>query len=109
MEKTGTYKSLLNLFQLYLDSEKTDQDFSALFHKIHHEEEPVDEPKTKPEKPNINLPEFLTGKEVIQMLRISPRTLFNYKQNGTVHCKKVGGKCLYDKAKIEQLLDSNQH
>lgn len=104
MEKTGTYQTLLKLFQQYLDSETTDRDFSALFHKLHPEEKPGIEQKTKPEKSDKNLPEFLTSKEVIQILRISPRTLFNYKKNGTVHCRKVVGKCLYKKADVEKLI-----
>ena len=105
MEETGPYESVLKLFQLYLDAERTDRDFSALFHKIYRAEKPGDVQEKKPGKTDGNLIGSLTAKEVIPLLRISIRTLFNYRKTGKLTSSFIGGKHLYRKEDVEKLID----
>ena len=40
---------------------------------------------------------YLTGEEVCKLLRLSPRTLQDYRDNGTIAYCKIGGKILLEK------------
>ncbi|MBE0649897.1 MAG: hypothetical protein IH595_03550 [Bacteroidales bacterium] len=67
MEETGTYDSLGKLFQFYLDSEKTDRYFRALFQKLHPEEKQDYEQAANPgfNAKKRHLPDKLIGGKII--------------------------------------------
>lgn len=53
----------------------------------------------------INQEEWLRSSEVKQLLKISAGTLQNYRINGTLPFKKVGGTLYYKYQNIEKLLN----
>ena len=56
-------------------------------------------------KPLFGGEHFLTGKEVCERLYISPRTLQDYRDNGTIAYFKIGGKILYRQSDIQAMLE----
>ncbi len=50
---------------------------------------------------------FLTDREVSARLKVSRRTLQDYRNNGTVAYYQLGGKILYKESDIERMLLSN--
>lgn len=48
--------------------------------------------------------EYLCDKEVAYMLKVSRRTLSEYRSNGTLPYYVLGGKVLYKRSEIEQAL-----
>ena len=48
---------------------------------------------------------YLTGEEVCKQLRLSPRTLQDYRDNGTIAYCKIGGKILYRQSDIQAMLE----
>ncbi len=52
---------------------------------------------------------FLTDKEVASLLRVSRRTVQNYRDNGILPYYIIGGKCLYVESEIACLLEENFH
>ena len=50
--------------------------------------------------------QFLTDKEVSSWLKVSRRTLQDYRNNGMVSYYQLGGKILYKESDIEKLLMS---
>ena len=48
---------------------------------------------------------YLTGEEVCKLLRLSPRTLQDYRDNGTIAYCKIGGKILYRQSDIQAMLE----
>ena len=48
---------------------------------------------------------WMDGKDVIKRLRISERTLFNYRKDKRIKGKMIGGKYLYRKEEVEKLLN----
>ena len=48
--------------------------------------------------------ELLTDKEVANILKVSRRTLSEYRSNGTLPYYVLGGKVLYKRSEIEQAL-----
>lgn len=57
-------------------------------------------------KDGANLPkdEYLCDKEVSRLLKVSRRTLSEYRGNGTLPYYILGGKVLYKRSEIEQVL-----
>jgi hypothetical protein len=49
------------------------------------------------------LPEWLNGEEVCRYLRISRRTLQNYRANSIVHFSQLGGKLYYKRDEVMRL------
>ena len=49
--------------------------------------------------------EYLCDKEVASMLKVSRRTLGEYRSNGTLPYYVLGGKVLYKRSEIEQVLE----
>ena len=49
---------------------------------------------------------YLTDRELSQRLKISRRTLQNYRNNGILPYRQLGGKILYRESDIEQVLQS---
>ena len=52
---------------------------------------------------------WLDNQEVMELLKISPRTLQNFRDNKVVPFSKVGGKIYYKASDVEQLLKDNYH
>lgn len=50
--------------------------------------------------------QFLTDKEVSAWLKVSRRTLQDYRNNGMVSCYQLGGKILYKESDIERMVMS---
>lgn len=46
--------------------------------------------------------------DVIQLLKISPRTLATWREQGTIRYSKIGSKIFYRREDIEELLDCHQ-
>lgn len=52
------------------------------------------------------LPRFLTDKEVSAWLKVSRRTLQDYRNNGMIAYYQLGGKILYKESDIERMVMS---
>ncbi len=52
---------------------------------------------------------FLTDKEVAERLRVTRRTVQNYRDAGIIPYYMIGGKCLYAEADVMELLNKNYH
>ncbi|KGL51755.1 MULTISPECIES: helix-turn-helix domain-containing protein [Porphyromonas] len=48
---------------------------------------------------------FLTGEEVCELLKLSSRTLQEYRSNGVLAFYKIGGKILYKQSDIQAMLE----
>ena len=48
---------------------------------------------------------YLTGEEVCSQLRLSTRTLQEYRNSGTLPFYKIGGKILYKQSDIQTMLE----
>ena len=70
-------------------------DSVALIRKSHH-----------PILGNIS---FLTDREVAELLRVSRRTVQNYRDQGILPYYIIGGKCLYVESEIAYLLEESFH
>ena len=55
-------------------------------------------------QPSVYGDELLTDKEVSQLLKVSRRTLQDYRNNGILPYTQVGGKILYRSSDIERTL-----
>lgn len=55
--------------------------------------------------PQLNGEKYLTNREVCQLLRISPRTLQNWRDTGEIPFIRLKGKILYRKSNIKVLLE----
>ena len=51
--------------------------------------------------------QFLTDKEVSAWLKVSRRTLQDYRNNGMISYYQLGGKILYKESDIERMLAAN--
>lgn len=57
-------------------------------------------------KPRLNGERFLTDKEVSEKLKISRRTLQDYRTQDRIAYIQLGGKILYKESDIEKMLES---
>ena len=61
-------------------------------------------------KKNKKLSEtWFDNQDVMEILKISPRTLQNFRDNGVLPFSKIGGKIYYKASDVEQLLKDNYH
>ncbi len=60
-------------------------------------------------RPPLNGERYLTDKEVSELLKISRRTLQDYRTEGVIKYYSMGGKILYRESDIQELLESNYH
>lgn len=58
-------------------------------------------------RPTLNGELFLTDKEVSERLKISRRTLQDYRTDGQIPYIQLGGKILYRESDIQKLLDEH--
>ncbi|MGM0569052.1 MAG: helix-turn-helix domain-containing protein [Elusimicrobiota bacterium] len=52
---------------------------------------------------------WLDNQEVMEVLKISPRTLQSMRDSCTIPFSKVGGKIYYKASDVEKLLEANYH
>ena len=58
--------------------------------------------------PHLNGEKYLTNKEVCQLLRVSSRTLQNWRDTGEIQFVRIKGKILYRKSEIVRLLEDRK-
>lgn len=56
-------------------------------------------------KPSLNGEHFLTDREVAEKLKVSRRTLQDYRTEGRISFIHLGGKILYRESDIEKMLE----
>lgn len=56
-------------------------------------------------KPSLNGEHFLTDREVAEKLKVSRRTLQDYRTEGKISFIHLGGKVLYRESDIEKMLE----
>ena len=59
-------------------------------------------------KPVLNGERFLTDAELSERLKLSRRTLQEYRSNGKITYYQIGTKILYKESDIEKLLNDNR-
>lgn len=52
---------------------------------------------------------WLDNQEVMELLKISPRTLQNLRDSKSLPFSKIGGKIYYKASDVEKILDENYH
>ena len=57
----------------------------------------------------LNGERYITDKELAQWLKISRRTLQEYRSNGILPYYQLGGKILYKESDVEKLLEDNYY
>lgn len=58
-------------------------------------------------RPLLNAERYLTDKEVAEILKVSRRTLQDYRNQGVLSYILLGGKVLYKESDLEKTLNSN--
>ena len=58
-------------------------------------------------RPTLGGERFLTDREVSARLKVSRRTLQDYRNNGIISYYQLGGKILYKESDIERMLAAN--
>lgn len=59
--------------------------------------------------PHLNGEKYLTNREVCQLLRISSRTLQNWRNTGKIPFIRLKGKILYEQTKVSLLLNRTEN
>ena len=80
------------------DAMKSMKDIENLFDKV-----------TSNYRPLLNGERYLSDVEVSHRLKVSRRTLQDYRDNGTLPYFKLGGKVLYRESDLEELLQRCYH
>lgn len=83
-------------------SEKT----NTLFHVLDKIQETIRN-ALKRRTPHLNGEKYLTNNEVSKLLKLSTRTLQDWRDNGTISYIKIKGKILYRQSDILKLLEDN--
>lgn len=60
-------------------------------------------------RPLLDGERYLTDKEVSQILKVSRRTLQEYRNDGVIPYMLLGGKVLYRESDLERILESCYH
>ena len=60
-------------------------------------------------RPFLNGERFMTDKQLAEVLKISRRTLQDYRTNGILSYYMVGGKILYKESDVLKLLEDNYY
>lgn len=61
----------------------------------------------KNHKPHLNGERYLTDGEVSPRLKISRRSLQDYRSQGKIPYIMLGGKCLYRESDVQKMLETN--
>lgn len=84
---------------------KENEKIKGFFHSIERMLDSI-ENFTKGYRPTLRGERFLTDKEVSERLKISRRSLQDYRTNGQIPYIQLGGKVLYRESDIQKMLDS---
>ncbi|HML65968.1 MAG TPA: helix-turn-helix domain-containing protein [Dysgonomonas sp.] len=84
------------------DNEKVKRFFQSLDRMLDKVESVI----TK-HRPTLKGERFLTDAEVSERLKVSRRTLQEYRSTGKIPYIQLGGKTLYQESDIQKLLDTN--
>ena len=90
------------------DAMKSMKDIESLFDKVTSRSTLVACP-SKNYRPLLNGERYLSDVEVSHRLKVSRRTLQDYRDNGTLPYFKLGGKVLYRESDLEALLQRCYH
>ena len=90
------------------DAMKSMKDIESLFDKVTSRSTLVACP-SKNYRPLLNGERYLSDVEVSHRLKVSRRTLQDYRDNGTLPYFKLGGKVLYRESDMEALLQRCYH
>lgn len=85
---------------------KENERIKGFFHSIERMLDSI-ENYTKGYRPTLNGERFLTDREVSERLRVSRRSLQDYRTNGKIPYIQLGGKTLYRESDIQKLLDKH--
>ncbi len=85
---------------------KKNERIKGFFHSIERMLDSI-ENYTKGYRPTLNGERFLTDREVSERLRVSRRSLQDYRTNGKIPYIQLGGKTLYRESDIQKLLDEH--
>ncbi len=86
-----------------IDEQKLDR----IFQEIDSLRKELQDDKTKKNKKLSET--WLDNQDVMEILKTSPRTLQNFRDNGVLPFSKIGGKIYYKASDVEQLLKDNYH
>lgn len=85
---------------------KTDKEVLQFFDEMKRFSILIDELKLS-HIPSLNGERFLTDTELSKMLKLTKRTLLEYRNGGKIPYYQIGGKILYRENDIEKLLREN--
>ena len=85
---------------------KENERIKGFFHSIERMLDSI-ENFTKGYRPTLNGERFLTDAEVSDRLKVSRRTLQDYRTTGKIPYIQLGGKTLYRESDIQKLLDEH--
>lgn len=78
------------------------KELREILRKLEGIEQMLLDPKTDPGRT------WLDSQEVMELLKISPRTLVSYRQTGILKYSKMGNKIYYRLSEILESLDNNE-
>lgn len=81
----------------------TDEDLRNLINKIDNLEKKIDNLSNKPKLDEI----WLDNQEEMELLKIRPRTLQNYRDKGVIPFSQMGSKIYYKACDIQKHLDNH--
>jgi hypothetical protein len=87
----------------FIDEQKLDK----IFNEIGSLRDELKEQKVKSSKKLSDI--WFDNQEVMELLKVSPRTLQNMRDTQVLPYSKVGGKIYYKSTDIEKLLKENYH
>lgn len=87
---------------------KNDEQITAFFQALEEIAASV-ENVTENCKPLLNGEHYLTDREVSEKLKVSRRTLQDYRNQGKIAYILLGGKVLYRESDIEKMLNANYY
>ena len=84
---------------------KDDKQISSLFQRIEHLSDKIENSVRTPNS-KLGGEHYLTDKEVVKLLKISKRTLQDYRLDGELPFYRIGAKVLYRASDIDRFLES---
>lgn len=86
--------------------DKKSEKINTLFHVLDEVQEVIRN-ALKRRTPHLNGEKYLTNNEVSKLLKLSTRTLQDWRDNGTISYIQIKGKILYRQSDILKLLEDN--
>lgn len=86
--------------------DKKSEKINTLFHVLDDIQEVIKN-ALKRRTPHLNGEKYITNNEVSKLLKLSTRTLQDWRDNGTISYIQIKGKILYRQSDILKLLEDN--